>query len=151
MEKIYSRSRIRLPKIKGFKINDKRKSRAFELTCIFVIAIFSLCVVINAISPIIDKVCEDVAITKATIVANRVATDVMKDYTYNDLINIYKDNNGNVAMMQSNIVTVNEIISKITEKIQNDLIDDDESTATVKLRKFYWNKVFGRNGAKGSC
>lgn len=134
MDKIYSRNRIRLPKVKGIKIKSKKRKKLYDVLCIFVISIISLRIIINAMSPIIDRVCEDVAITKATIVANGVATDVMKEYTYNDLINIYKDNSGNVTMMQSNIVTVNEIISNITEKIQNALITDDESVATIRLR-----------------
>lgn len=151
MDKIYSRNRIRLPKFKGFRIRDRKNGKAYEVTCVFVIAIISLNMIINAMSPIIDKVCEDVAITKATIIANQMATEVMENYTYSDLVNIYKDSNGNVTMMQSNIVTVNEIISNITEKIQNALIADDESSAVVKLRKLYRNKAFGGHWTQCTC
>ena len=104
-----------------------------------IIAIVTLSMSMKAISPIMDKVCEDVAITKATVVANEKTTEVMSNYTYEDLINVYKDNSGNVTMMQSNIVTINDITSSIAEKIQNALNNDDESIASVKLRKLYRN------------
>lgn len=43
-------------------------------------------------------------------------------------------------MLQSNIITINEITSDIAVKIQNELIKDDESITKIKLRKFNRNK-----------
>ncbi len=36
----------------------------------------------------------------------------MKDHTYDELFTIEKDKNGNITMIKSNIVKINEIISK---------------------------------------
>ena len=87
---------------------------------------------------IIERVCEDAARAKATIISNNMATEAMKGYTYEDLVSIYKDSNGNITMLQSNIVTINAITSDIAVKIQNELISDDNSVVKLKFRKFYW-------------
>lgn len=100
--------------------------------------------VFKAIVPIMDAVCKDAAKAKATMVSNDVATDVMKKYTYDDFVSIYKDNQGNVTMLQSNVVTINEITSSVAMKIQSNLLEDDESKVNVKLRKFYRNTNFIR-------
>ena len=141
MDKIYTRKRIRLPSIKylGFSNNKqyKKQRRKVEITSVLVIAVITLSLLIKSISPIIDRVCEDAARAKATKVSNDMATEVMKRYTYDDLVNIYKDSNGNITMIQSNIITINEITSDIAAKIQDELINNDENSVNVKFRKLY--------------
>ncbi len=97
MDKIFSRRRIRLPKIRvtGFDIKKRNlKQRiALNTAIILIIAVLSFVFAVKGITPIIDKVCEDAAMSKATIISNNMATEVMRRYTYEDLVNIYKDKN----------------------------------------------------------
>lgn len=116
-----------------------KKKIVIEIIFIILIAIITLSVVLKSIIPIINKICEDVAKVKATIVSNNVATEVMKQYTYDDFVKIYKDGQGNVTMLQSNIVTINAITSDVAVKIQNELIKNDESMGNIRLRKYYRN------------
>ena len=51
-------------------------------------------IIINSISPIIDKNCINMAKSIATKIANEQATVVMNNYKYEDLCTITKDNNG---------------------------------------------------------
>ncbi len=143
-DKIYSRMRIRLPKLRFGNLPSKKRNRkkgfAYEVTFIIIIAIITVVLIIKASSPIIDKICEDVAMSKATMVSNKKATEVMANYTYEDLINIHRDNSGNITMLQSNIVTINSITSDIAVKIQENLEQDKDSISSVKLRKFYRSK-----------
>lgn len=139
MDKIYTRKKIRLPSVKilGFsngRRNDPKKKLVFNIICVLAIAITTLFTVINSISPIIDRVCEDAAKTKATIVSNNMATEVMKKYTYDDFIKIYRDTNGNVTMLQSNIITINEVTSDVAVKIQEKFLNDDENEMDIKFR-----------------
>ena len=138
MDKIYTRKRIRLPYVKyvGFKNSRMsfRKKIIGEVVFILIIAFMTLGMCVKAMTPIIDRLCEDAAKSKATIVSNNMATEVMKRYTYNDLINIYKDGNGNITMLQSNIITINEITSDVAVKIQNELINSEESMGKIRLR-----------------
>lgn len=98
MDKIYTRKKIRLPSVKilGFtngRRNEPKRKLATNMIVILIVAMITLFTVIKSISPIIDRVCEDAAKTKATIISNNMATEVMKKYTYDDFIKIYRDAN----------------------------------------------------------
>ncbi|MDE5830346.1 MAG: hypothetical protein K2H53_01260 [Clostridia bacterium] len=129
------------------KMDFKRKI-ALNSIIILIIALITLGLEIRAISPILDKVCSDTAKAKATIIANDKATEVMNSYTYDDFVKIYKDDSGNIKMLQSNVVTINAVTSDVASKIQRELINDDESIAEIKLRQFNRHKNIIRNGTK---
>lgn len=114
------------------KRNSKRKI-AINAVIILIIALITLGLEIRAMSPIIDKVCSDAAKTKATLISNNKATEVMANYTYEDFVKINKDSNGNISMLQSNIITINEITSDVAAKIQQELMEDNQSTMRIKL------------------
>ena len=53
-----------------------------------VIAFSTVKIVLDAISPIFEALCEDKAKSIATIISNNEATNVMKDHTYDELFTI---------------------------------------------------------------
>lgn len=135
MEKIYTRKRIHLPKIQYTRItNKKSKKPAVTIIAILIIAIITFNITIKGMTPIIDRICKDIAKGKATIISNDMATEVMAKYNYSDLISINKDKNGNITMIQSNIKTINEITSDVAVKIQKKLENSDENKAEIKFR-----------------
>lgn len=144
MDKIYSRKRVIIPKVfigKDLKGNQNiRKIRLLKIAVIFIIAICSMIWIINNINPIINKLCLDVSKKEATLVSNKKATEVMANYTYEDLVTIYKDGEGNVSMIKSNIIKINEITSDVATKIQEEFDKNSESKTNLKLRKFNWSK-----------
>ena len=150
MDKIYSRTRIRIPKFRFARLPRGRKKLknkfAQDLGLVLIIAIMTLFLVIKAITPILDKSCEYSAKAKATEVSNNKTTEVMKDYTYDDLIKIYKDSSGNITMLQSNIATINKITSSVAEKIQQGLIDENESTVEMSIGSFLGTRILSGLG-----
>ena len=140
MDKIYSRRRIELPYIRRNGRKIFKNKLTFEIAVILIIAIVTLGFTVKSITPIINKVCADAARIKATIISNNMATEVMKDNDYDDFVKIYKDDKGNITMLQSNIITINEVTSSVAVKIQEELINSEESIVKVKLRKFFWSK-----------
>jgi len=98
MDKIYSRRRIKLPKFAFLYKNAKEPNyknirKVLKITCIIIIAATTANIIIQAISPIIDKQCINMAKVIATKVSNEQATVVMSKYKYDDLCNITKDSN----------------------------------------------------------
>lgn len=95
MDKIYSRRRIKSPKLFLYKNskdpNYKNKMRALKIICIIGIAAITANFIVQAISPIIDKQCINMAKSIATKISNEQATAVMSKYEYNDLCNVTKD------------------------------------------------------------
>lgn len=42
-------------------------------------------------------------------------------------------------MIQSNVITINEVTSDVAVRVQERLIADDENTVDIKFRKLYRN------------
>ncbi len=148
MDKIYSRKRITIPKVLFSKFperkEDLKKRKRIKASLVLIIAIFTMVSVVNGINPIINKLCIDASKKEATIVSNKKATEVMSNYTYDDMVTIYRDSNDNITMLKSNIVVINEITSDVAQKIQEEFITNTESTMYLRARKFNWYKNFIR-------
>ena len=108
MDKIYSRNkRIHLPKFNKnnfqkiynrvntpFDNEGKNRKRKFsKISFIIIISILTVKMVIQAISPILDKQCINIAKSIATKISNQQASAVMSKYKYDDLCIIDKDTN----------------------------------------------------------
>ena len=127
MYKIYSRHRYRLPKFKfNYNKNKKKikpqiKRKITTIIIIILIAISTVKLIWDAVLPIFDTLCKDKAKSIATIVSNEEATNVMKEHSYDELFTIERDQSGNITMIRSNVVPINEIISDIPNKIQEQI------------------------------
>ena len=149
MHKIYSRPRIKIPKIKLNKkksykrsgnMNNIKQINANKLKIIIIvtIAIFTVRIILGAVYPIFDTLCESKAKSIATIISNEEATNVMKGHSYEEFFTVEKDSNNNIAMIKSNIVKINEITSTMAEKIQKRIDNTERENIEIALRKLYW-------------
>lgn len=132
MDKIYSRAKIKIPN----GINRKKK-KAIVIFIILIIAFSTIKIILDAISPIFDTLCENKAKSIATKISNEQATKVMEEHTYDELFSIEKDNNGNITMIKSNVIPINEIISDVAIKIQNEINNQGRENIQIALREFY--------------
>ena len=142
MVKNDTKNRIKLPKI----TEDRNKRKIIKILLILVIAITIVRAVLLSINPIIEEKCKTVAKSIATKISNEQATLVMAKYTYEDLINVIKDENGNIKMIGTNIIAVNEIISDIPIKIQEELEKSENNNFNIKLGSFFGSKIFSGMG-----
>lgn len=126
IEKIYSRKRIKLPKMR-FRINKI----VFFITFMIIILIISVISFVFASYPIFVASCQTAASSKAVNIVNEEVGDVMTNYTYDDLINIEKDEAGNVILMKANTVLINKLVSDIEKNIQERL--DNVATTVVYI------------------
>lgn len=140
MHKIYSRPRIRIPKvlINGEGINNHKNKKITKIIIILIIAFSTVKIVLDAVYPIFDTLCEAKAKSIATIVSNEQATNVMKEHSYDELFILEKDNNNNITMVKSNVIAINEIISDVAVKIQEDIDNRGRENIEIAIRKFYW-------------
>lgn len=140
MHKIYSRPRIRIPKIiiqSGKKMQSPKVKKMINVLLVLIIAFSIVKVVLDAVLPIFDTLCENKAKSIATLVSNEQATNVMRLHTYDELFSIEKDNNGNITMIKSNVIPINEIISDVANKIQEEIDSKGRENIEIALRKFY--------------
>ena len=157
-EKIYSRNNLRLskllekfssqtslPKRKDPKKLKKRRRLAY-MVIILIIAFSFAYFVLKAIEPVIEAQCKSMAKSIATKISNREATNVMANYEYDDLLNITKDEKGNVKMVGTNIITVNEIISDIPIRIQEEMEKSENNSFAIRLGSFFGSKLLSGMG-----
>ena len=139
MHKIYSRPRIRIPKvlINGEVLNNHKNKKIAKIIIILIIAFSTVKIVLDAVYPIFDTLCEAKAKSIATIVSNEQATNVMKEHSYDELFTLEKDNN-NITMVKSNVLAINEIISDVAVKIQEDIDNRGRENIEIAIRQFYW-------------
>ena len=140
MHKIYSRPRIRIPKvhINGEVLNNHKNKKIAKIIIILIIAFSTVKIVLDAVYPIFDTLCEAKAKSIATIVSNEQATNVMKEHSYDELFTLEKDNNNNITMVKSNVLAINEIISDVAVKIQEDIDNRGRENIEIAIRQFYW-------------
>ena len=84
---------------------------------------------LDAVYPIFDTLCETKAKSIATMVSNEQATNVMREHSYDELFTVEKDSNNNITMIKSNVLAINEIISDVAIKIQEDI---DNGTGSLR-------------------
>ena len=150
MDKIYSRTRFKLPKIKkSISFNNKNidnRRKIIKIIMILSIAIITAKFSLDAVIPIFDTLCEDRAKSIATLISNEQATEVMKQHTYDELYSIEKNNNGNITMIKSNIIPINEIISDVAIKIQEEINKRGRENIEIALGSFTGFKLLAGRG-----
>ena len=84
MPKIYSRNKIYIPNIR----NIKYKRKIILTMTFFLTIVISSKIMLDAVNPIFDTLCENQAKSLATIISNEQATNVMGQHRYDELFTI---------------------------------------------------------------
>ena len=153
IERLYSRKKFKLKNAKKFnikktKINFKNKNikKILKILMILCIALFTVDHFIRTVEPIIEKKSIYMAKNIATKVSNEQTGKVMKNYQYEDLVNIITDENKNVKMITANTININKITSDIPIYIQENLRNIDKNSFNVKLGTILGSKLFFERG-----
>lgn len=133
--KIYSRNRIKIFKPKKYKYlkKNKDKSKFFLFLIIIMIAIIMCLIIYNSIDPVFEEAALTEAKAIATRITNEESTRAIVGYTYEDLFTIEKDSEGNIQMINANILKLNLLTSDIASFIQNSLDKTDYSKIKLSI------------------
>lgn len=147
MSKIYSRPRIKVPKILLLDgKNDKNKIKITKVILVLIIAFSTIKIVLDAVLPIFDNLCKDKAKSIATVISNEQATVVMRQHVYDELFSFEKDKDGNIIMIKSNVGPINEIISDVAVKIQNEIDKKGRDNLQIPIGSFTGFKLLAGRG-----
>lgn len=136
MDIIYSRKKIRI-------------SKKNKIVILMILLVLLFCIFIKeVVYPVFISYCKYRAKTLAIQISNDETSLVMDKYSYEDLINIRTDGDGNVTFLESNVVTMNKIISEITKNIQNRFQEDENSSISINLGAFTGTKILSGFGPK---
>ena len=134
VEKIYTRGgRINLPLFFNKKNSPQNRKIRNSIFLIVVISVITVFAILRAINPIIDALCIDKAKNLATVISNKQATQIMNEYKYEDFVNVVRDSNGDITLIQTNTKNINEVISDIPNKIVEEMEKQSESYISILL------------------
>lgn len=136
MEKIYSRNKIRI----------KRKYKIITLIILIVILISVL--LNEVIYPLFSKKCIYQAKVLVTQITSDETEEIMKNYTYKDLVHIEEDTEGNVTFLESNVVLINQIKAEIIGRIQDKFLETKKTSIEMKLGSFTGSRLLTNVGPK---
>ena len=111
-----------------------------------IISVITVFAILRAINPIIDALCIDKAKNLATVISNKQATQIMNEYKYEDFVNVVRDSNGDITLIQTNTKNINEVISDIPNKIVEEMEKQSESYISIHLGSVLGNTVFSALG-----
>ena len=134
--KIYSRPRLNIAFLKNSPRSHRSRIRIkkiMPIALVVFVAILTCFSVWNFINPIFESLCEDKAKSVATIITNEETTNIMKKYNYDTFFTIEKDDNGNVQMINANVLKINEVTSDIAVNIQNRLDEKQKNSVYLAI------------------
>lgn len=95
MDKIYSRKRIKIPKVEGFRFQEKnpKTKKTIKISMMMLVAILTALLIIHALNPMFNTMCLTKAKGIATDILNVESSKVLKDIDYEELVSISRDSN----------------------------------------------------------
>ncbi len=109
---LYSRKKIRLPNFR--ELNSVKAI----LLIMFATIIISVGLFLKAAYPVFKATCETAASSKGVKIINEEVNKVMRNYSYDNLISVEKDQNGKIAFIKADSICINDIVTKIVSNIQ---------------------------------
>ena len=139
MDKIYSRKRLKIPSFKGyFNSNKDKNSKSLlkrKLKISLFLIIFGLLIIFivlfYTLYPIFENKCKAKAESIAISISTNEINELMKNYNYDDLVYIQREDSGKITMIKVKISPINEIMNKVAENIENRI--DNNSTTSVEM------------------
>lgn len=150
MDKIYSRPRIKLPKIKiSYKRNTNKQKKKIQKVLIIILAILLIIkLLFNYINPMFENMCYAKAKALAIQIINKKTQDSIDKIDYDDLVTIIKDNNGNITMVKANALSINRISVELTVDIQEGFKDKNQNYIYIPFGSIFGNQVLSNIGPK---
>ena len=137
MEKIYSRPKIKFPKKK------------YRIIIVLIILATMIVLVLNkVIYPLFSKKCIYKAKVIVTQVSKEETENIMKNYTYKDLVHIEEDSDGNVTFLESNVVLINQIKANIVTNIQKRFAESKDTNIEIRAGALTGSRLISNMGPK---
>ncbi len=140
--KLYSRNRFTFKRPKKI---DKIKLCILLVFTIIILAIYSFC---KSAYPIFKASCESSARSLTVRTINTEINNLMKNYSYEDLVNVDKDMNGKVNFIRTNSRVVNEIMTQLAINVQKDIDDAERTKVYINLGSVYGISILKYIGPK---
>ena len=144
MDSLYSRRRIKIPKIKGFYTNNKNAKKFFIIFVILLICSYTFYNLFKNLNPIFENLCLEKAREIGTNIMNEAANVVLDNIDYNEILTIEKDKNSNV--LKTDVVVINKIASDIALEAEKRFQELKDEAIQIPIGAFLGNKYLAGIG-----
>ena len=144
MDSIYSRKRIKIPKIKGFYTDNKNAKKFFSIFIIILIAILTFYSLFKSINPIFEGLCIEKARQIGTYIMNNASNMILDNTEYNNIVSIEKDENNKV--LKTDVVVINKIASDIALEAEKQFKELEKETIKIPIGALTGNKFLAGSG-----
>ncbi len=125
---------------KNIWYKKRRKSnlkRCFSIFCVFAIIIGLLCYYKYVVSELIINICAEYAYSYSTDAVNKAIFEIFENsIKYENLINIEKNNDGNIVLLSANSIFINRLSSNISLTTKEILANSLEKGVPVPALAF---------------
>lgn len=144
MDTIYSRKRIKIPKIKGFYTNNKNAKKFFSILVMLLIGCFTFYNLFKSLNPIFESLCLEKARLIGTNIINEASNVALDDIDYKDILKIEKDENNNV--LKTDVVVINKIASDVALEAEKRFQNLKNETIQIPMGALLGNKYLAGIG-----
>lgn len=126
----------------------KRKGLIILSVLIFIFVLAYLHIIFN-IDPIIIKSTEQQIRVKMSSAVNTAAANVFDNkYVYGDFSEVERDKDGNITLIQTNIILVNYVARNLVVEMQKNLLETLDDSFSVPLGAFTGLNMFAGMGGR---
>jgi len=144
MDSIYSRKRIKIPKVKGFYTNNKNAKKFFSIFIIMLISIITFYNLYKTITPIFEGLCIEKAREIGTYIMNDASNKVLDNIDYNNIVTIEKD--GENRVLKTDVVIINKIASDIALEAERQFKELENEKIKIPIGALTGNKYLAGSG-----
>lgn len=144
MDSIYSRKRIKIPKVKGFYTNNKNAKKFFSIFIIILITIVTFYSIFKSLNPIFESLCLEKVREIGTNIINNASNKVLDNIDYKDIVSIEKTEKNRV--LKTDVVAINKIASDIALEAQRQFKELENEEIKIPIGAFTESKYFAGAG-----
>ena len=144
MDKIYSRKRIKIPKVELFYTNNKNAKKGFSIFIIVIISAITFYSLFKSINPIFEKLCIEKAREIGTYIINNASTIVLDNTEYKNIV-IVEENEGN-KVLKTDVVIINKIASDIALEAEKQFGELQNEKIEIPIGALTGNKYLAGSG-----
>ena len=144
MDSIYSRKRIKIPKVNGFYTNNKNAKKFFSIFIIILIAIITFYSIYKSITPIFEVLCIEKVRSIGTYIMNDASNKVLDNLDYKNIVSL-EENEGN-RVLKTDVVIINKIASDIALEAEKQFKELENEKIAIPIGTLLGNKYLAGTG-----
>ncbi|MCL2383729.1 MAG: sporulation protein YunB [Oscillospiraceae bacterium] len=136
MDKIYSRKRIKIPRLNIFYSNNRKMNKLPKLLIILLIAAITFAMAVSAINPMFVEMSRIKARNVATDIINFEANRILSYYNYTSLITPIGNESDAPNILTIDVATINQMSTEIVLAVERRLEDLRDEQIDIPIGAF---------------